>query len=140
MEKTFTRELAFSNARRAGNVAENRFRRRHGLGGGEIINERRSEVGRGRVLVNLLRVRLVDGLVGIARGRRFVRPGQRRNYRHNENQRQTQIPALPRVDRFAVTREKELPQHGGLPEKNFKTKVAARHARREYVRPTSPKL
>ena len=57
-------------ARRAGDVAEHRLRRRHGLRRRQVVDERRQEERLGRVFLDLLRVFLVDRLVRIAPGPR----------------------------------------------------------------------
>ena len=70
--------------RSAGDVAERRFGRRHGLRRRQIVDERRQEEGLGRVLLDSLRVLFVDRLVRVAAGpsgreidfgRRGRRPG-----------------------------------------------------------------
>ena len=66
-------------ARRAGDVAEDRLRRRDGLGRGHVVDDGRQEEGLGGVLLDLLRVLLVDRLGGqaarLGRGQRGA-PGR----------------------------------------------------------------
>ena len=82
IEKTFTRGVDLASSRMysytsleygslpfgAGDVAEDRLRRRHGLRRRQIVDQRRGEEGFGRVFLDPLRVFLVDRLVRIASG------------------------------------------------------------------------
>src|SRR5579859_7474029 len=56
----------------AGDVAENHFGGGNIFGSGEIVDQWRSEDGRGGVLLDLGSVGLVDGLLGVAGRRSFV--------------------------------------------------------------------
>jgi hypothetical protein len=75
------------HAGRARDVAQHRFGSRHGLGRRKVVDERRSEIRRRGVLLNLRRVSLVDGLLGIAgRGRFVARHGRARCGKQNQQQ------------------------------------------------------
>ena len=60
------------HAGRTGDVAQHSFGSRHVLRGGKVIDERRCEIRRRRVLLNLRGVGLVHRLFRIARWRRLI--------------------------------------------------------------------